>query len=84
MLDLRLLDIEILPRHNSIAKVFAGRLIVSFLITAVDVAVLIAIVPIAYQSGLISTFLPIGFALLALGMGASLGRMWWLTVQMWR
>ena len=84
MINLRLLDIEILPRRFPVAKTFAWRLTASALITIVDVLALVAIVPIVSESTLISSFLPFGFALLALGMGASLGRMWWLTVQLWR
>ena len=81
MSDLHLIAKDVSPVESSITAKFLGRLALSMLLTAVDVGVLVFVGKVAYQSSLISVALPAAFAILALGMGATLGRMWLLTVQ---
>lgn len=81
MSDLRLVAEEDSPVRSSNSMRFLGRLAFSVLLTAVDIAALVMVGKVAYQSALISMALPATFAVLALGMGATLGRMWLLTVQ---
>lgn len=81
MSDLNLVAENASPVGSSISAKFLGRLALSMALTAIDIGVLVFVGKVAYQSSLISVALPAAFAILALGMGATLGRMWLLTVQ---
>jgi hypothetical protein len=73
---------EIVPERSSLRKKFALRLFVTLLISVLDVAALVVVSRIAIPGTLHSVSMQVLFAVLALGLGASLGRMWFLTVDL--
>ena len=62
---------------------FRSRLIVSSLVTGLDLGVLMVFGRTAYQCASISLIFPVVFSALALGALASLGHMWLITARSW-
>ena len=62
---------------------FRSRLAGSTVATALDAVVLAIFGPAAYACASISFVVPVAFLIVSIGLFASLGRMWFLTVESW-
>ena len=71
------------PVRKTPTRDFRSRIAVSSLATALDVGALVTVGPLAYECGPFSSIVPVVFSVLALGALASLGHMWYLTIQSW-
>jgi hypothetical protein len=65
------------------SKQFLNRLVVSSVMTALDAAAIVFVGPLAYQYSSISSVPLVAFAILSMGMLASVGRIWFLTIRSW-
>lgn len=71
------------PVRKLPAKNFRSRFAISSLATALDVGAMATVGPAAFACASISSAVPILFSIFAVGAFATLGRMWYLTIQSW-
>jgi hypothetical protein len=67
----------------SLAKNSESRLSVTMLMTALDIAALMIVRPVATECASISVVVPIAFAIAAVALLGSLAHMWMLTLGLW-
>jgi len=80
MMDVRSIASLRIAVASTSSNQFKRRLLTSFLFTGLDAAALQIVGPSIYRVASDSIALRAGFAVLLLGMLASLGRMWFLTI----
>jgi hypothetical protein len=83
MSSLNLMGKAIAKAPFSLAKEPESRLSITMLITALDIAVLLIMGPVASECASISIAVPIAFAVASAALLASLAHMWMLTLGLW-
>jgi hypothetical protein len=73
-----------IPVHTPPKGEFLSRLAVTSLATGLDAGVLMIVGPTAYQCTQFSLMVPLVFSILTFAAFASLGHMWFLTIQSWK
>ncbi len=69
--------------RNPLPEEFRDRLALTLLATVLDFGVIGMAGPVAFQCASISLGVPVAFSILAVGLFAVLGYMWFLTVKSW-
>jgi len=83
MSSLKLMVKAVDKAPDSLAKALESRFSLTMLITALDIAALTVVAPIASECASISAAVPVAFAVLAISLLVSLAHMWMLTLRMW-